>query len=850
MKNLILLVLLALPFSTIAQDFRGFVKDAKTHKPLDYASVVAMDSIGNPVAFKNTVGDGSFSLSVSDDQGVKSLSVSYLGYAVAEVPITEYRPGMTIFLRQDAINIKEVEVKSKRLQQKSDTLIYSVAGFRQKQDRSIADVIAKMPGLEVSDKGMITYQGKPINKFYIEGLDLMGSKYSMASENLSAKKVKNVQVLRNHQPIKALKGINFSDQAALNLILEEDAKEVLSGVAEVGIGAQIQSGVGKDFLRDGRIVAMLFGKKHQNFSMYKWNNTGKDIQHELRDLTSSSDLESVQNDWVKNIPVSVSDLKLERYNCNDTRILAANWLSKKDGNSTLRFQGSYLFDKTIGYRKDETVYTTILGMPIMDETYDANKYRREAKMEIQYKQNQDSLYLENRLNAAVNWNESSATTTLNGTSVYQSVQPRKRGIDDDFSLIRKLSNGRSFHIDAGMNYSYLPSKLLTLSDTMPQKLNVESLDARVSTTFRHLLFGMYISYEAQLSYHHDGLDLAGNAPQKANYREIKLKVSPRISFERYGIRSSLSAPCYIGAYRLAGNDDKKMFVNPYFNIGYKVNATIDMNFHYSHQYTCFGISNNVPMNYFVDYATMIKGSGKLDFTSLDNYSGDFKYSNPNIGLFFNLSGSYVKTSDVPMFTYDYQDNVYTMQTLDRKSCNEQLLGSAEVSKALGYGKTTFTLAGRVMQNNYGAWISQQENRCHLQFWSAYFKFSFMPSTRFSLEEMSTFNSVKSSNTTHPELNTTAKNSFNHHITLFFMPGNWQFDWTHELYHSNDHSVNTAYFSDFKVTYSQKRYELSLCANNIFGTTKYERTTISDSYMQYTLSRLRPRKLMAKIAFSL
>lgn len=159
-----------------------------------------------------------------------------------EVPITEYRPGMTIFLRQDAINIKEVEVKSRRLQQKSDTLIYSVAGFRQKQDRSIADVIAKMPGLEVSDKGMITYQGKPINKFYIEGLDLMGSKYSMASENLSAKKVKNVQVLRNHQPIKALKGINFSDRTALNRILEEDAKEVLSGVAEVGIGAQIQSG--------------------------------------------------------------------------------------------------------------------------------------------------------------------------------------------------------------------------------------------------------------------------------------------------------------------------------------------------------------------------------------------------------------------------------------------------------------------------------------------------------------------------------------------------------------------------------------------------------------------------------
>ena len=72
--------------------------------------------------------------------------------------------------------LKEVVVKSHRLKQSSDTLIYSVAGFRQKQDRSIADVIAKMPGLEVNPNGVITFQGTAINKFYIEGMDLMGKK--------------------------------------------------------------------------------------------------------------------------------------------------------------------------------------------------------------------------------------------------------------------------------------------------------------------------------------------------------------------------------------------------------------------------------------------------------------------------------------------------------------------------------------------------------------------------------------------------------------------------------------------------------------------------------------------------
>ena len=50
----------------------------------------------------------------------------------------------------------------------------------------------------------------------------------------------------------------------------------------------------------------------------------------------------------------------------------------------------------------------------------------------------------------------------------------------------------------------------------------------------------------------------------------------------------------------------------------------------------------------------------------------------------------------------------------------------------------------------------------------------MPNTVFSLVEYSAFNSMKSKNTTNHELTTKATNSFNHKLTMFFMPGNWQF----------------------------------------------------------------------------
>ena len=60
-----------------------------------------------------------------------------------------------------------------------------------------------MPGMEVKPDGQISFNGKAINKFYIEGMDLMGDRYALASGNLLRKRVKSVEVLRNHQLVNA-----------------------------------------------------------------------------------------------------------------------------------------------------------------------------------------------------------------------------------------------------------------------------------------------------------------------------------------------------------------------------------------------------------------------------------------------------------------------------------------------------------------------------------------------------------------------------------------------------------------------------------------------------------------------
>ena len=49
----------------------------------------------------------------------------------------------------------------------------------------------------------------------------MGGRYGVAVNNVRAKDISRVEVLENHQPIKALKDVEFSPDAAINLRLKD-----------------------------------------------------------------------------------------------------------------------------------------------------------------------------------------------------------------------------------------------------------------------------------------------------------------------------------------------------------------------------------------------------------------------------------------------------------------------------------------------------------------------------------------------------------------------------------------------------------------------------------------------------
>ena len=99
-------------------------------------------------------------------------------------------------LTPKAVSLKEVTVKPDPLRQRGDTLSHNLASFLGKGDVTLEDGLKRLPGVDVSQNGGISYMGKPISQFNIEGMDLLGGKYNLATRNIPADYVTQVEIVR------------------------------------------------------------------------------------------------------------------------------------------------------------------------------------------------------------------------------------------------------------------------------------------------------------------------------------------------------------------------------------------------------------------------------------------------------------------------------------------------------------------------------------------------------------------------------------------------------------------------------------------------------------------------------
>ena len=309
----------------------GKVTDASTGAPIAGVVVLLKSAAGRLLKYDVSNASGEYSLSLPTFPEKGSLSFQMLGYAgqfyiisgnalstdalsdrekrpesrtgvldrsgkklvnendngkIAGV-VSGYDNNLSVKLAIGAVKLKEVIVKPASITMMEDTLKYNVQSFVQKQDKNIGDVLKRMPGIQVMENGEIRYNGAPISNFYLNGKEMLGTRYGIATNNISPLDVAKVEVLENHQPIKALRNRAYSDKSALNIKLKESARSKWRSTLNVAAGyADSSYAGGTAAAYDAALFTMNIGGKTNWMISAKANNVGVPI---IKELTSFDD---------------------------------------------------------------------------------------------------------------------------------------------------------------------------------------------------------------------------------------------------------------------------------------------------------------------------------------------------------------------------------------------------------------------------------------------------------------------------------------------------------------------------------------------------------------------------------
>ena len=232
-KKLLLPILALFAMTAHAQSLSGLVTDEETGQPLE-AVMISVLRNGTMIDYALTDARGRYSLPWKYN-GNLQVSVSLLGYR-REIRNISAAGTLHIRLHPEAIALKEVQIRPGRIHGRKDTVRYNLAEFASSKDVHIKDVLKKLPGVDIDDNGQVKYKGKAIDHYFVEGMDVTGGRYSQINNNLSAKAVKSAEIMENYQSVKALKGKLSSDEIALNLKLDPQARDqwIVNGTLGAG----------------------------------------------------------------------------------------------------------------------------------------------------------------------------------------------------------------------------------------------------------------------------------------------------------------------------------------------------------------------------------------------------------------------------------------------------------------------------------------------------------------------------------------------------------------------------------------------------------------------------------------
>lgn len=249
-------------------------------QPVPYASVtINTDSTSSSTlkGYAITNDEGSFTVKADIQEG-DWLIVRSLGYKELKRQIGNTSQSFDLQLEEDAFLLNEATVKARYSGTRfsNDTISFDTQHYATGTEENIGDVLRKIPGMEVTETGKVSYAGKNIGKVLIDGKDILSSSGNLAISNLPANMMESAELLLNYKEKSITNAFKQDETSALNI--KTSKSKALNGSVQLGGGYRNKYQAKSSLIR--------MGEKSSFSAILSANNTG-DAVFSIEDYISN-----------------------------------------------------------------------------------------------------------------------------------------------------------------------------------------------------------------------------------------------------------------------------------------------------------------------------------------------------------------------------------------------------------------------------------------------------------------------------------------------------------------------------------------------------------------------------------
>ncbi|WP_299886555.1 carboxypeptidase-like regulatory domain-containing protein [uncultured Lacinutrix sp.] len=344
------------------------------------------------MSFSTSKANGSYSIELKDNTTYK-LTLSHIGYITYNDTLTVKKNNLkkNFTLQLDPNELKEVILEYKPdINVRKDTITYNVSAFVNGNERKLREVLKKLPGVTVDKKGNVESQGKKVTQVLVENKKFFNGNTNVAVNNIPADVVKEVEIIDDYHETAFMKGIENSEEIALNINLQDDKKNFIFGDLEAGIGIDKKYKVHPTFFK--------YGTKATYNLIGDLNNTDEKsfTIKDLIDFEGGFDKDNITNIYSSSLAQS---FRVQDFNENKHKFGALNFQLNPNTKNEFRIFAIGMLDKSkYKNRYSNTYVTDNNSKQIRKTNTQDNLHALFSKLHYKYKgDNNTELKMESRL---------------------------------------------------------------------------------------------------------------------------------------------------------------------------------------------------------------------------------------------------------------------------------------------------------------------------------------------------------------------------------------------------------------------------------------------------------------------